>query len=104
MNTNDFIQWIEDKNKWSLVTFGEGQRPEGVIKHIESELQEIRDAPNDIMEWVDVILLAIDGAFRAGFSAKEIVSAMIRKQEINKTRVWTVPNGDEPSFHIREGE
>ena len=89
---------------WSRRTFGPGERTSGVIKHIQKELQEIQANPKDIYEWVDVIILALDGAWRAGHSAEEIALALHDKQEINFGREW--PDwrqfGDEPIEHIRK--
>ena len=93
------VEFLTNKNKWSLETFGEGQRAEGICKHIESELEEIRETPEDLMEWIDVILLAFDGAFRAGYDAQEVVDALVEKQFINTKRKWKLPEADEPSFH-----
>jgi len=98
----DLVQWLERKNQWSIETFGTAQRWEGVLRHIESELEEIRETPNDLMEWVDVILLALDGAYRSGHTAEEIVEAIYTKQEINMSRKWAVANDNEPSFHVEE--
>ena len=104
MYTQDFLAWLEDKCAWSLETFGTKQRTEGVLRHIESEIEEIRQSPNDLMEWVDVILLAFDGAFRAGFSPTQILSALFTKQKLNTMRTWNIPKDDEPSFHIKNGD
>jgi hypothetical protein len=91
--------------KWSLETFGPGMRTEGICNHIRKELLEIEANPTDLMEWVDVILLAMDGASRAGYSGEEIVQALQDKQKVNETRTWpeNTPEG-EPSEHIQEDE
>lgn len=98
---NDFNLWkfLIEKNNWSINTFGHGQRTEGVIKHIEQELEEVRENPEDLMEWIDVILLAFDGAFRSGHTASEIVIALETKQQINTERTWEKPTPDSPSHH-----
>lgn len=46
--------------------FGEGEHTEGLIAHIRSELKEVEAAPHDLEEWVDVIILALDGYWRHG--------------------------------------
>lgn len=90
-----FQEWLHEKNEWSLKTFGPGQRTEGVVKHIEKELAEIRKNPADLMEW-------IDGAFRAGFTPAQIHTAMKEKQRINVTRKWAPPGApDQPIEHVR---
>jgi hypothetical protein len=96
----DFIEFLEKKNQWSVQTFGEGQRTVGILSHIRHELIEIEKDPADILEWIDVIFLALDGAFREGHTAEEIVKAMLKKHEINTNRSWPAPpNPDQPSFH-----
>jgi hypothetical protein len=62
----DLIQHLFRQRDFSLRTFGPGQRTHGVLDHIRKELAEIEAKPADLTEWVDVILLALDGAWRAG--------------------------------------
>jgi len=96
----EFIDFLIARNAWSLKTFGEGQRTGGICKHIESELNEIRETPNDLMEWVDVILLALDGAFRAGHSPYKVMTAIYKKHQINTERNWgDTVSQDAPTFH-----
>lgn len=84
----NFVDFIERKKQFSLKTFGPGQRVSGIIDHIKKELIEIQENPNDLMEYIDVMLLAMDGAWRAGFSANEIAQALYKKQEILESRTW----------------
>ncbi len=69
-------------------TFGPGERTAGVIDHIRKELVEIEEHPDDISEWVDVIILAFDGAWIAGWHAEDIVEAIVAKQTKNENREW----------------
>lgn len=90
---------------WSEKNFGTGKRTEGLCKHIESELAEIRENPTDLKEWVDVIILAIDGAWRAGYTEYQIEDELIRKQEENFDRKWPKSvSEDEPIEHIKKEE
>lgn len=84
------IDWehIHNQRAWSLRTFGPGQRTEGLIEHITQELEEVRETPNDVYEWVDVIILALDGAWRSGHEPQAIIDAIKNKQEINEQRDW----------------
>lgn len=94
--------FIDNKVTWSKDTFGPGRRTEGICKHIEKELAEIRKDPGDLTEWVDVILLALDGASRLGYSGVEIIDAIYRKQSVNYGREWPAPRGeDEAIEHVR---
>ena len=101
----DLVTYIQDQQVWSAGTFGPGPRTEGICRHIEKELAEIRADPKDLMEFIDVLILAIDGAWRAGYFADEIVDALCRKQLKNFSRTWPTPGPqDEPIEHVRAGE
>lgn len=100
----DLTTHIERQKKFSLNTFGPGPRSEGVVAHIRKELNEIEQAPLDLEEWVDVILLAIDGAWRSGHSSDSIVAAINDKQRKNESRQWPdwrPANPNAPIEHIR---
>lgn len=77
---------------WSEKTFGPGSRVEGVCDHISKELEEIKDAyykgESTLPEWVDVIILALDGAWRDGHESQAILNAIAAKQYINEQREW----------------
>ena len=90
---------------WSLETFGPGRRTEGLVAHIRKELEEILADPGDLIEWVDVIILAFDGAWRSGAEPADILKAIKAKQAINETRSWPdwreAPEG-EPIEHVKD--
>ncbi len=88
---------------WSLSVFGSGHRTEGILKHIESEIEEVRNSPYDVEEWVDIVILALDGAWRAGHLPEDIIKAMQDKQTKNCNREWPAPvSDDEPIMHIKD--
>lgn len=94
--------YIDRHISWSAQTFGPGAKVVGLCKHIEKELQEIKADPTALFEWVDVIILALDGAWRAGYSAQQIWNGMQAKQKINFGREWPEHSpDDEPTEHIR---
>jgi hypothetical protein len=76
------------QREWSEQTFGPGSRAKGVIDHIRKELNEIEADPTDLTEWIDVVILALDGAWRAGGSPQQIIEALVAKQAKNEGRVW----------------
>lgn len=96
---------LERQRIWSRKTFGPGPRTLGVIDHIRKELAEIEADPKDIFEWVDVVILAFDGAWRAGWEPQEIIEAIRAKQSMNESREWpdwrTAPM-DKAIEHVRE--
>ena len=99
--SNLMNEYIVHHMDWSRKTFGDGPHTEGLCKHIEKELAEIREDPNDLMEWVDVIILAIDGAWRTGHTPAQILDALSKKQGLNFTRYWNVTPEDQPNEHDR---
>ena len=91
---------------FSLNTFGPGQRTKGVLDHIRKELIEVEEDPTG-MEWVDVIILAFDGALRAGHEPQDILDAIIAKQATNEARKWPdwrTRSEDEAIEHDRSAE
>jgi hypothetical protein len=80
--------YIGHQIAWSSATFGTAPRTLGLCDHIEKELKEIKAAPHDLSEWVDVVILALDGAWRAGFTPAQIVDALCAKQAKNIAREW----------------
>lgn len=84
----DLVTHLHRQKAFSLHTFGPGQRTAGVLDHIRKELQEVEKSPDDIMEWTDIILLALDGAWRAGHSPEAIALAINQKQTKNEKRSW----------------
>jgi hypothetical protein len=79
---------LAHQREWSSETFGPGARTLGVTDHIRKELVEIEADPADLGEWVDVIILAFDGAWRAGWEPQQIIDAVKAKQARNEARIW----------------
>ena len=95
--------YIARQESWSSKTFGNGVRTKGITEHIRKELLEIEAAPHDVEEWIDVVILALDGAWRAGYSPSQICAALEAKQAKNFKRNYPMPiSEDHPSEHIRE--
>jgi hypothetical protein len=84
----DLIGHLHRQREFSERTFGPGTRTAGVLDHIRKELNEIEADPQDISEWIDVVLLAFDGAWRAGFTPEQIAHALHAKQTKNENRTW----------------
>lgn len=107
MSSFDLVAHLERQRTFSLKTFGPGTRAAGVIDHIRKELREIEADPTDVEEWIDVIILAFDGAWRAGFEPARIVEAIIAKQTKNEARRWPdwrTADPDKAIEHDRSGE
>jgi hypothetical protein len=110
---------------FSRSTFGPGERREGVIDHIRKELQEIEAADTDkerIEEWVDVVILALDGLWRSIDAAHRnlgaayvdvdevaghIEIAIVKKQRKNEARDWPDWRTTDPNKaieHVRSSD
>lgn len=87
---------------WSEKTFGSGNRTIGLIEHIREELKEVQDKPDDLKEWVDVILLAFDGYWRNGGDPDQLMDIIEKKFNENQNRKWNKPTPDDkPNFHVK---
>lgn len=84
----DLIKHLHRQRAFSARTFGPGARVAGVLDHIRRELVEIEQHPTDLYEWIDVVLLAFDGAWRSGASPEMIAAALAAKQARNERRQW----------------
>lgn len=58
-------EYMAHASVWSYRTFGPGPRTRGVVAHIRKEIDEIENEPADMSEWADLVILAIDGCWRA---------------------------------------
>ncbi|MDX0262419.1 DUF550 domain-containing protein [Sinorhizobium meliloti] len=84
----DLLSYYERQIEWSRQTFGPALRTKGVIDHIRKELREIEQDPHDLSEWVDVVILAMDGFWRHGGNASDLFPALLAKQKKNMARTW----------------
>ncbi len=84
----DLVAHLYRVRAFSRATFGPGQRTKGVCDHIRKELKEIQKKPNDVEEWIDVVILGLDGAWRCGASPEQIVRTLLAKQDKNEGRLW----------------
>lgn len=103
----DLVAHLHRQRAFSERTFGPGARTAGVLDHIRKELAEVEAAPEDVTEWVDLVILALDGAWRAGHQPQAIVDALVAKQERNEGRTWPDWRTADPSKaieHDRSGE
>jgi hypothetical protein len=83
-----FLDYYRRQIEWSRKTFGPGRRSNGIVSHIRKELLEIEADPDDLTEWVDVVILAMDGFWRHGGDPKDLLGFLLLKQERNMARQW----------------
>lgn len=98
----DLEQHLVRQMAFSKATYGPGKRTEGVLKHIEKEVEEVRKSNGSASEWVDLVILSLDGLTRelsyegtsqerilsSEFIAKEARRMIVDKQNVNENRTW----------------
>lgn len=114
----DLEKHIARQIAFSVKTFGPGERSAGVIAHVRKELEEIEAeaGPADrAAEWVDVVILGLDGLWRAlaasgvppGVVPGKIAHMLVVKQGDNEARDWPdwrTASPDRPIEHVRRPE
>lgn len=100
---------IKHQREWSTATFGprEQRGPRGPLAHLRKEVEEVEVDPTDLEEWVDCIILALDGAWRGGHEPQQIIDAIKAKQAKNEARSWPDWRGipaDQAIEHVRTVE
>lgn len=103
----DFHSHLSRQAKWAEETFGPGMRTNGLCEHIRKELLEIEADPSDLKEWIDVVILGLDGAWRCGGSPQQIIATLVAKQTKNEGRNWPdwrTADPNKPIEHDRTGE
>lgn len=94
------------QRSWSLETFGPGDRTAGIIDHLINEIVEVEQCRGqDVEEWIDIVILALDGAWRAGYTPGQICEALRTKQLKNEQREWPSWRKAEPGKaieHVRK--
>ena len=96
------IEHLRSQIAFSVATFGPGTRINGVLDHISKEIEEVRAEPS-LEEWIDIVILAMDGAWRHVTFSKEgegpaensattaanlVATALHRKLDRNFFRTW----------------
>lgn len=106
-NTDRMQAVFDDILSFNFTTFGPGMKTEGILRHLEKEIDEIRRAPDDIVEWADAFILLAAGAQRRGFTLTQIVRTMEAKMRVNRARSWppiSEQSDDEPVLHVKGPE
>src|SRR5215207_1774083 len=95
--------YVSRQIAWSKGTFGPGERTEGVLDHIEKEIEEVRADPDDVMEFIDIVILAIDGAWRRlvhqGLTERE---ACEKIEMLLEEKYWTNSFREWPNWRLVE--
>lgn len=97
---------VKRQMEFSSEAFGPGARIKGIIDHIRKELVEVEQSGGELEEWVDVVLLALDGAWRAGNTSHQVAGAVQQKIEKNIKRNWPdwrKADTDKAIEHVKAG-
>ena len=111
----DLKQHLVRQMVFSRATFGPGARTEGILDHIGKEVEEVRSSSGSAAEWVDLVILSLDGLTRQLWSvggyrhyADEIadiaVKMIVGKQGRNELRDWPdwrAADPDKAIEHVR---
>lgn len=99
---------LKEHFEWSTKTFGAERSPIAAIKHLRKEVDELLEAALSgeayslREEMADVFLLLLDATYRSGYTFDQLVDDAQIKLDINKRRVWAVPEDpEEPAEHVR---
>lgn len=84
----DLVAFLTRQATWSAQTFGPGARVKMVLDHIRKEVVEVERDSTSLEEWIDIAMLAFDGAWRAGHTPEEISTALAGKLVKNMNREW----------------
>lgn len=60
----DFEAHLTRQLAFSRATFGPGERREAVLDHIRKEIAEVEAFGGESSEWVDLVILSLDGLLR----------------------------------------
>jgi len=100
---------LQSQYDWSVEAFGPGPRTMGITDHLMKEIAEIRAEPEDLEEWIDVIILGFNGANRLcaehGIPVQAAIDKVIEKHAKNATRKWPDWRTAEPDKaieHVRD--
>ena len=107
MLDNDLTHLLYRQRSWSAETFGPGPRLKGLLDHLRKELVEVEQDPTDVTAWLDLVILAFDGAWRGGHTPEEIVEALNAKYAKNSARTWPdwrQASPDHAIEHVRADE
>lgn len=93
------------QREWSREAFGPSPRLAGILEHLSKEIVEVSESPTDVREWVDIVILALDGAMRQGIDPSEIIEAYHAKVAENIARSWPdwrFESEDRAIEHVKE--
>ena len=117
----DLKQHLIRQMAFSIATYGPGTRTNGVLGHLTKEIEEVRESNGSADEWVDLVILSLDGLTRqlsfcneqdqriatASEIAERACAMIVGKQDRNENRNWPdwrTMSANKAIEHDRTGE
>lgn len=94
------IEKLDEIGQSSIDLFGNEKDPLPTLHHLSQEVKETIEAPTDVVEYADMLILLMGAFKRTGGNAIELVQAALDKVEINKIRKWGKPDENGVIKHI----
>lgn len=89
-SSSTLLELQRDVVEWANSLMPDRTPEEAFRKLMEEEIEEMKAAPNDPMEYADAIIILLDLAYLLGI---DIVDAVKSKMAINRARKWKIENG-----------
>lgn len=114
----DLRQHLIRQMAFSKATYGPGTRTNGVLDHLSKEIEEVRESSGSADEWVDLVILSLDGLTRqlsfcnegdkrtkpSADIADMACRMIVGKQDRNENRNWPdwrTMSADKAIEHVR---
>lgn len=114
----DLKQHLIRQMAFSKATYGPGPRTNGVLDHLSKEIEEVRESNGSAAEWVDLVILSLDGLTRqlsfcneqthriakSADIAQSACDMIVGKQDRNENRDWPdwrTMSADKAIEHVR---
>lgn len=98
----NFRGLAKEWGEWADSVWGDRfGKPAGPLEHLRREVEELTAAPDDLLEYADVLALTMEAGRLAGFSPDDLLWAVREKLEINKAREWGPMDDSGVSSHIK---
>lgn len=94
------LQELQDKvGKWADSQWKGKETLDGMIRHLNEEVEHLKENPYDPEAYADVFILFMNIARKAGFDMNEVCLATEAKHTINLAREWAEPNEQGITYH-----
>ncbi len=81
-----------------------GQPLDAKFIHLGHEVEELRQAPGDLSEWADVLILYLGAAATQKITLEELLTAAHAKMDENNLRRWSKPDASGVCHHIEDSQ